>query len=166
MSLVNRERITFSIQTFLLFLNAAKQSKSLKVEQAEGLREEALLLLESLENEKVDQEEIVRQFNALITKMNGFLSAPYPPFMTDTLENMVKGEIVAFEHYLNQELKANHLTVQQEAPLFNDSLHLWEQIGSSLSPKEGVLGLFVIVEKLNRMLPETERYPFPDENLY
>lgn len=163
MSLVNREKIMYGIQAFLLFLNIAEQSKSLKKEQVEAFREETILLLEKLTEEC---DEVAIQFNKIIATMNDSLSAPYPAFATDSLENMVKGEIVAFEHYLNQELKASHLTVEQEAPLFNDSLHLWEQVGLTLSPKEGIEEWAIIVEKLNGMLPENERYPSPDEEQY
>jgi len=124
--------------------------------------EKCLDLLEGLATEKIEGAKGALDLNALIEKMNQSLLAPYPSLPTDNLENFVKGEIVAFEHYLNQELKANHLTVQEEAPLFNESLTLWEQVGTQLSPQDGVSGFSAIIEKLNQLLPEEERYPYPE----
>jgi len=162
MSFLSREKVTYSIQALLLFLNISKEASSLNDQEVEDIREKCLDLMESLSSEKIEGVRGALALNALIEQMNHSLSAPYPSLPTDNLENFVKGEIVAFEHYLNQELKANHLTVQEEAPIFNESLTLWEQVGSRLSAQDGVSELSALVEKLNLLLPEEERYPNPE----
>jgi hypothetical protein len=162
MSFLSREKVIYSIQALLLFLNISKEAKSLSNKEAEDLRAECLHLMELLGAEKITGRKGAFELNTLIGKMNQSLSAPYPCLQTDSLENFVKGEIVAFEHYLNQELKANHLTVHEEAPLFNQSLILWEQIGTNLTAQEGSSELSMLVEKLNKLLPEEERYPDPE----
>lgn len=166
MAIINKEKVTFAIQSFLMYLNISKDSQNLKQEQVESFKEKTINLLEKLSTDQADPLSSALELNTLIETMNGFLKAPYPTLMTDTSENLVKGEIVAFEHYLNQELKANHLTVSEEAPLFNASLKLWENVGVSLSAKEGVSQFSAIVEKLNSLLPEDERYPLPEEEQY
>ena len=149
-----------------MFLDLTKYSKSLTSECVEKARAECLQLLEKLTSQEVESLGGAVRLNEIVEEVNKSLAAPYPFFMTDTAVNFVKGEIVAFEHYLNQELKAKHLNAQQEAPLFNDSLRLWEQVGTSLSAREGVAGFGALIEKLNRMLPEEEHYPFLDENQF
>lgn len=162
MSFLSREKVIYSIQALLLFLNISKESRSLSEHEAERFRNECLDLMEQLSAEKITGSKGAFELNTLIGKMNQSLSAPYPTLQTDSVENFVKGEIVAFEHYLNQELKANHLTVHDEAPLFNQSLVLWEQVGTKLSAEEGASELSVLVEKLNKLLPEEEQYPNPE----
>lgn len=162
MDFLSRERVSHSIQALLLFLNISKEAKSLGAELAHSIRERCLDLLGELAAGQIDGAKGTLTLNALIEEMNATLAAPYPTLPTDTFENYVKGEIVAFEHYLNQELKAKHLTVQQEAPLFNMSLTLWEQVGTSLTAQQGASELSALVEKLNTFLPESERYPNPE----
>jgi hypothetical protein len=166
MNIMNKEKAVYAIQTFMSFLNIAKVTQTENSQNMEGFREESLTLLEKLIANKMDPLTAIFQLNRLIEQVNQFLKAPYPLFVTDTTENLVRGEIVAFEHYLNQELKANHLTVQEEAPLFNDSLMLWEKVGVSLTAKEGIYEFSAIVEKLNSLLPQEEHYPLPDKKLY
>ncbi|MCC5831811.1 MAG: hypothetical protein JJU12_02065 [Chlamydiales bacterium] len=162
MSFLNREKVIYSIQALLLFLNISKETNSLSEREVEEFRRASLDLMELLGAEKITGGKGAFELNTLINKMNQSLSAPYPRLQTDSIENFVKGEVVAFEHYLNQELKANHLTIHQEAPLFNQSLMLWEQIGTNLSAQEGSSELSLLVEKLNKLLPEEEQYPSPE----
>ncbi len=166
MSFLNTEKVSYGIQALLIFLNISKEAKSLKHAEVESFRTELLNLLEVLGAGKVSCEGVAKELNHLIEKINHSLTAPYPLLMTDTPESFVKSEIAAFEYYLNQELKANHLTVQQEAPLFNDSLKLWRKCGVSLSAKEGMKELYSIVEKTNRIVPEEKKYPLPDTEQY
>src|SRR5262249_24102108 len=139
-----------------------KSTHSLTDDIADNLKAKCAKLLKALGEKDLNQS--VQNLNKLIDEMNLYLRAPYPTFASDTLENFVKNEIVAFEHFLWSELKANHLTVQQEAPLFNDSLHLWEKVGTGMTPKEALMELSTIVARANKLLPESERYPFPDES--
>jgi hypothetical protein len=163
MSFLSRGKVIYSIQALLLFLNISKESKSLSENEAVELREQCLDLLELLGAEKITESKGVFELNTIIGRMNQSLSAPYPILQTDSVENFVKTEIVAFEHYLNQELKANHLTIHDEAPLFNQSLILWEQVGTNLSAQEGSSQLSLLIEKLNKIVPEDERYPDPEK---
>lgn len=164
MSFLSREKVIHSIQALLLFLNISKEAKSLGENVVEELRTNCLDLMEQLATEQMTGSKGAFELNTLIGKMNQSLSAPYPSLQTDSVESFVKGEVVAFEHYLNQELKAKHLTVHDEAPLFNESLILWEQIGTQLSAQEGASELSVLIEKLNSLLPEDERYPPPEQS--
>lgn len=154
-----REKVIYAVQTLIMFLGVAKEGpdgNTLK------FKEQAVDLLAALSTDAIDSETAIEQLNFLIARLNEVLKAPYPAFKNDSDENLVKNEIVAFEHYLNQELKVNHLTVQQEAPLFNDSLKLWESIGNSVSVQEGVSKFKTLIDKLNAYLPENEHYPAPD----
>lgn len=166
MGFLNVEKVSYGIQALLIFLNISKEAKSLKQTEVETFRAELLDLMQVLSSGKVSCEGVAKDLNDIIEKMNQSLTAPYPLLMTDTPESFVKSEIAAFEHFLNQELKANHLTVQQEAPLFNDSLKLWEKVGVSLTAKEGMKELYSIVEKTNKIVPEEEKYPLPDAEQY
>lgn len=163
MSIINKDKAAYAIQTFIMFLTIAKEGQSSDIL---SFKEQAIDLLTQLTSNQLDSESATMQLNTLIEKLNQFVKAPYPALMIDTTENLVKTEIVAFEHYLNLELKVNHLTIQQEAPLFNDSLRLWESIGVSLSAKEGISQFAALIEKVNGFLPENERYPLPDINQY
>jgi preprotein translocase subunit SecA len=166
MSVVNKEKATFAIQTFMMFLNITKKTQAQFQGEIEVNREQTLALLERLIANQIDPLSAIFQLNRIIDQVNKILRAPYPFFVTDTSENLIKGEIVAFEHYLNQELKAHHLTVQDEAPLFNDSLSLWEKVGVSLSAHEGAKEFAALVEKVNAFLPKEEQYPLPDISQY
>ena len=77
-------------------------------------------LQDALQKEQIESKQAVMKLNQIIENLNANIRTPYPLFITDSFEDQLKGEVIAFEHYLNQELKANHLTIQQEAPLFND----------------------------------------------
>lgn len=160
---LNSEKVNYHIQSLLMFLNIAKDAKTLAADFVENTKQEVLQIFSEASN---DAEAAVFELNRLIEKMNAHLTAPYPILMTDTMENLVKGEIAAFEHFLNQELKANHLSLPDEASLFNDSLHLWEKIGVSLTPHEGIVELGKFVQKVNYLLPDEEKYPFPDADQY
>src|ERR1700722_17188076 len=161
---LNKEQALYAIQTFLMFLNIAKVTDSQSGFDIQKYKDQVLQLLENLSSEQLDPSEAILQLNSLVKQVNQWLRAPYPIFLMDTSESLVKGKIVAFEHYLNQELKANHLTLQEESPLFNESLTLWDKVGVSLSAKEGVSELANLIEKLNRLLPHEEHYPIPDKN--
>lgn len=162
MNFLSPERVSHSIQALLLFLNISKESQSIEVQEIEDIRSQCLDLLEGLAVGKIDATKGAITLNEIIEHMNHSLSAPYPSIPTDNLENFVKGEIVAFEHYLNQELKAHHITIQEEGPLFNASVTLWEQVGTRLSAQDSTAELCALVEKLNTLLPEDEQYPFPE----
>jgi len=166
MHVMNKEKAIYAIQTFMIFLNIAKVTQNQNVVDMEEIREKSLTLLEKLMTHQIDPLTSIFQLNRLIEQANQLLKAPYPLSTADSSENLVKGEIVAFEHYLNQELKAQHLSLQDEVPLFNDSLILWEKVGISLTAKEGVCKFAALVEKLNSLLPREEHYPLPDENQY
>lgn len=166
MGVLNKEKASFAIQSFLLFLGVSKDVRNLDHALLDEIKVKSLELLTQLQAGQQDPISSALKLNKLIEEVNLLLGAPYPSLMSDTNENLVKTEIVAFEHYLKQELKANHLSVQQEAPLFNDSLRLWEKVGVSLSAKEGVCEFSALIEKLNQMLPEEEHYPLPDENQF
>ncbi len=166
MTILNKEKAIYAVQTFMTFLNIAKETQTQHAAQIDECRERTLVLFEKLIVNQTDALGAIFQLNRLIEQINRLLKAPYPVFATDTNENVVKGEIVAFEHYLNQELKANHLTIQQEAPLFNDSLNLWEKVGVSLTAKEGASEFAALVDKLNILLPNEEKYPPPDSSQY
>lgn len=162
MSFLNQEKVIHSIQALLLYLNLAGESKTLGAEEIEGVKAKCLDLLQNLSTNQLDPVSGVQALNKIIEQMNGSLRAPYPYIPIDSIENFVKGEIVAFEHYLNQELKTDHLTIHEEAPLFNESLTLWEQVGVSLSAEDGISGLSELIKKLNRFLPNDEHYPKPE----
>jgi hypothetical protein len=166
MTVLSKEKASYAIQTFIMFLNITKENQPALIADIEGLQEQAYLLLEKIVGGQLGPLTASLQLNGLIEKLNLLITAPYPSVLTDSSENLVKGGIVAFEHYLNQELKAHHITVQQEAPLFNDSLNLWEKVGVSLTAKEGASELAALVEKLNSLLPDNEKYPLPDINQY
>jgi hypothetical protein len=162
LGILTKEKACYVIQTFIMFLNVTRKALSDHQEEIDKNKDLALQLLENVSQEKLGPLQATLELNALIGKMNFFLKAPYPQVTADTEENLVKGEIVAFEHYLNQELKANHLTLKQEAPIFNDSLRLWEKIGVTLDAREGAFELAHLVKKTNQMLPLEEQYPLPD----
>jgi hypothetical protein len=166
MSILNKEKAIYALQTFMSFLNIAKVTQVENAQDIENCRERTLVLLEKLLSNQLDSLSAIFQLNRLIELVNLHLRAPYPSCVTDSSESLVKGKIVAFEHYLNQELKAHHLTIQEEAPLFNDSLHLWEKVGVSLTAQEGVSQFALLIEKLNRLLPQEEHYPLPDATQY
>ncbi len=156
---LNEEKVSYAIQVFLLFLNVAQENKSISHEEMEKFREEAITISTHLQLKEVDISEALSKFNALVERMNSFLKTPYPTLLLDSPENFVKGEILAFEYYLHQELKANYLTVQQEKPLFNDALQLWEKIGTTLSLQQGLSEFSQIVKKHNSYLPDKSKYP-------
>jgi hypothetical protein len=158
---MNKEQISYAIETLILFLSVAKEGP---LGHTLLFKEQAVALLIEFSSGKMNAELAVYQINRLIEALNQVLRAPYPLFKSDSAENLVKTEIVAFEHYLNQELKLKHLTIQQEAPLFNDSLRLWESIGVSVSIEEGVYQFTALIQKLNTLLPENEHYPIPDSD--
>lgn len=166
MNIVTKEKATYAVQTFMTFLNIAKVTQPQNEKDIETCREQALALLEKIIGNQHDPLTAIFNLNRLIEQMNKLLRAPYPILMTDTSENLVKGEIVAFEHYLHQELKGGRLAIHDEAPLFNDSLSLWEKVGVSLSAKEGISEFAALVEKLNTLLPADEQYPLPDATQY
>ncbi|MFZ0565384.1 MAG: hypothetical protein WAM28_04290 [Chlamydiales bacterium] len=166
MSFLSVEKVTYALEALLMFLNISKESQSLPPESAEQIRKRSLELLQKLGAGEVDSLVAAKELNEIVEQMNQSLKAPYPFLMTDSAEEFVKGEIVAFEHYLSQELRAHHLNAHQEASLFNDSLRLWEQVGIDLSAREGISEFNAIIEKLNRLLPEEEHYPTPDEEQY
>jgi len=166
MNILNKEKAIYAVQTFMIFLNVTKETQKDNMQDFELCREKTLVLLEKLIANQSDPLSTIFQLNRLIEHVNQLLKAPYPIFITDTSENLVKGEIVAFEHFLNQELKANRLTIQEEAPLFNDSLSLWEKVGVSLTAQEGASEFAALIEKLNRLLPKEEQYPLPDTSQY
>ncbi len=151
MSFLSREKVSHSIQALLLFADISKQS--------DVVRAPCVELMEKLESETITPSKGAFELNTLIEKMNHSLGAPYPLMQTDSAENFVKGEVVAFERYLNQGLKVNQLTIQDEAPLFDESLTLWEQIGTKLSAEEATSKLKSLIEKLNQLLPDDEYYP-------
>ncbi len=157
--MIGKKKVAYAIEAFILFLNMAQGA------DFTPLREEAVILSQKLIGDDLNAASATHELNLLIENLNRVLKTPYPALMTDTDENLVKTEIVAFEHYLNQGLKANHLTVHQEAPLFQDSMRLWERIGVSLTAKEGLFQFAALVEKVNHFLPENERYPVPDTTL-
>ncbi len=162
MSVLNKEKATYSISTFIMFLNIIGENQRKLSQEIEKYREEAYTLLVQLTADELGPLAASLQLNQLIEKFNHLIKTPYPVLVADSAVNLVKGDIVAFEHYLNQELKANHLSLQEESLLFSDSLKLWEQVGVSLSAKEGVSEFAALIEKLNSMLPDNERYPLPD----
>lgn len=166
MTVLSKEKAAYAIQTFVMFLNITQENQKMLAGEIEKYKEQAYVLMAKLAGGEIGPLAASLQLNGLIEELNQLMKAPYPSLVADSSENLVKGEIVAFEHYLNQELKARHLTIQQEAPLFNDSLNLWEKVGVSLTAKEGVSEFAALVEKLNSLLPEKEQYPLPDITQY
>lgn len=166
MSILNKDKALYAVQTFIMFLNITQENHKNINGALEECKEKSYDLMGKLVAGQIGPLAACGELNILIEKLNHLIKAPYPALVVDSTENLVKGEIVAFEHYLNQELMAQHLTIQQEAPLFNDSLNLWEKVGVSLTAKEGVSEFAAIVEKLNSLLPENEKYPLPDINQY
>ena len=161
--IIQAKNVIYHIEALIMFLNISKDAKTLSQNFVDKTIERCMQLID---NAKKDPMQAANQLNKLIDEMNQALSAPYPQLMTDTVENYVKSEIAAFEHFLNQELKANRLTIQQEAPLFNHSLHLWESIGISMSPAEGISEFSMLIGQVNALLPDEQKYPFPDLTQY
>ena len=166
MPVLSKEKALYAIQTFIMFLNITQETQKHINGALEKSKEQTYDLMGKLVAGQIGPLAACGELNILIEKLNQLIKAPYPNLVVDSIENLVKGEIVAFEHYLNQELKANHLTIQQEAPLFNDSLNLWEKVGVSLTAKEGVSEFAALIEKLNSLLPDDEKYPLPDITQY
>ncbi len=164
MDVLSKDQVSYALQAFVLFLNISKGVRSIDQSLVEECRQAALDLMEKLLLDKQDSASCCAEFNELIAKINHSLTVPYPTLVNGTSETFIKTEILAFEHYLKQELQANHLSVQDEAPLFNDSVKLWEKIGASLSAKEGTIEFSGLIKKLNQIVPKEERYPLPDEN--
>ncbi|MEZ5314760.1 MAG: hypothetical protein R3E91_00895 [Chlamydiales bacterium] len=161
MGFLNCEKVAYSIQALLLFLNLSKESDLLENKKVEEARLQCLDLINQLEMQKITANKGAFEVNRLIEILNQSLAIPYPIVEIDSLDSFLRGEIVAFEYYLNQELRVNHLTIQDETSLFHDSLTLWEQVGKKISAQEGILQFSLIVEQLNQLLPEQEHYPNP-----
>jgi hypothetical protein len=168
-STMEKEHIAFALQSLMTVASAALGSQSLSGECVKEVHQRGRDLLKSMEEKKIEPNRAVSELKKLIVELNKglpFGQAQFPPFATDYLENQVKNNAVAFELFLNHKLKAGLLTLEQENPLFADSLLIWRDVGGKLNPKEGMVQLAKLIHKANSYLPDSEKFPMPDGSKY
>lgn len=160
MSFLTYQNITSSIQAFILFLKRSQQAQLLKREDVENATDQCMKIIAGMDTKELSPEMGALEFNNCVDRVNQLLISPYPVIATDSIENFTKHEILAFEHYLNQELRLNNLNLQDETALFNESVALWELVGDRVTPDDGLAELSLLIGRLNGFLPENQRYPF------
>ncbi len=166
MEQLKSEKVIASIQRFLLFLDLSEQSKTLGIKEVRKHHKHAIDILEELSAKKIDAAKAGEQFNDLVKKVNKYLPlAPYPQVDTRSMNDLVRSDIVAFEHFVNQEMNAGHLPLQQETELFNKAMGIWDDVGVD-DTQDSVARFSRLVKKANALLPENEHYPIPDMKEY
>ena len=168
-STMEKEHIAFAVQTLMTVAGAALSSHSLEGDFVKGVHQRGKELLKQINEKKIDAPSAISEVKKLILDLNKSLPfdhAKFPPFATDYLENQVKNNVVAFELFLNHKLKAGLLTLEQENPLFADSLIIWRDVGGKLSAKEAIAQLAKLINKANSYLSEAEKFPLPDGSKY
>lgn len=163
------EHISFAVQALLSFAHAAVGSKTLSSDKVQELNQKSSTLLDKIQEGKIDPTKACIEVKKIIQEINANLPkghAPYPTIASDVLEKQVKNNVIAFEFFLNHKLKTNELTLEQESPLFSDSLILWRDVGEKLTAREGMHQLLRLIAKANSYLSEDKRFPIPDPAKY
>lgn len=165
---VSQKHVHNAIQALLLFSGRSVENGILSKTHAEELKENCIELLEKLTRRLITTEEAAYELNQWIDDMNKSFKektqAPYPFLATKNAEMHMRSEVIAFEHYLNQQLLANRLPLQIETALFHEAYIVWKEVGVTLTPKQGAKNLAQIIQKLNASLNMKEHYPMPDES--
>jgi len=165
MEKVDKNRLLFSIQAFMMFLNPAAKTYFLSKQKVGAIREKCLELLEKIETGKMDPQQGKEAFNALVEVTNKAMNpkevtAPYPSFSTLSAKHQLKNEIVAFEYFLNQKFISGEMALETEEPLFKEAQLLWRDTGMAPSPNQGMEKFTSLIEKVNKEL-DGEPYPLP-----
>lgn len=165
-------QIDYAVQSFMMFLHGALQNKILTMAYVEEMKNRLSKLKQSLEVNKLSTQKAFLQLNQWIDETNGKLPKfpeqnPYPHFDQEFLNHQVSDQILAFQNYLFQIMKMQHLPLALESTIFTDAFKLWEKVFyNSLNPKSGVAALSKLIDKANGQLQEKDKYPKPNENFY
>jgi hypothetical protein len=168
---VNREQASFAIQSLMVYTNIALKNNNLTRKLAEYIRKQCLSLLEQLKAGKMEGNKGAEELNRIISNINENFSQrnnslQFPLCETRNPTLHVKNEVIAFEQFVTQELRSKKVPLKEEKEIFRGALFLWRDVGSSLSPKQGISKLSTLIKRFNGLLPKDEQYPFPEESQY
>jgi hypothetical protein len=157
---MKREQINFAIQSLMAYATIALKNNQLTKNLAEHIRKQCLSLLEQIKMGKMEGNKGVENFS----QRNNHMKYPFCEIRTSA--SHVKNEVIAFEHFVTQELISKKVPLKDEKEIFNEALFLWRDVGNTLSPRQGMSKLSHLIKRMNGMLPKDEHYPFPDESQY
>lgn len=159
---ISKEKLAFSIQALMLFLNSALKNKKLTSPFVKKQRALCTKLLTEVEEKEI--EDSILTLNNVILEMNHALKGrahPYPTLDFFSPYHEVRRNILGFEHYLIQKLEEQRLPLDMQMALFKRATTLWGEIGNRATPQEGAEEFSEIIEHTNALLGEDEHYPKP-----
>lgn len=165
-------QVAFAARALMNFVHVMGRNKRITPSLTKTLKTNLALLIDKLEKKTMDPLIAAAELNKMIENLNQNFpkspdEAPYPSFLADDSRRLVLGQIIAFEHYIFQEMNAKRLPQDKEEPLFKDSTLLWQQVGlTKLSPKDGMRGLSHLIKRLNKSVSEEDHYPLPEDKNY
>lgn len=160
---ISKNRLAFSIQALILFLNSALKNKKLEPKFVEKQKVQCAQILMKLDEKEL--EESLDTLNKVITEMNQSLmkkhAYAYPQLNFLSSYQEMRGKILGFEHFLIAKLEEKKLPLDMQSALFKRAITLWGEIGNRVTPEEGVEEFSEIIEHTNALLADDEHYPQP-----
>lgn len=166
-------QIRFALEALLTYVYSASQNRGVTKQFAKRLSEKGVNLLEKLEKNKVDLSAAEEELNQLIQELNTHLPpfpeyTLYPQFDLGNESLQVTLQVIAFQQFLNQGLRAGQMDLDVEGPIFDEAMHLWRRIATPrIAPHDAMQELSYLIKRGNECLKgEEEFYPLPEPNFY
>lgn len=160
---ISQKKVQYSLLALQVFLDLALKNNKLKSIFVEKQKNRCAELLQKKES---DTETSAAAVNEIISEVNKALPstiAQYPLLDTSAPMYTIKGEILAFEHFLIQKLDENRINAEMQKPLFKLASTIWGTVGNPLTIEQAVKQFVAVVDATNAILPPKERYPIPHE---
>ncbi len=165
-------QIHYAIESMLMYIYAVSSNKIVSKAYAKSLSEKGIKLLELLEKEKIELAAAEERLNGIVEELNSKLPAvplfsAYPTFYLSNEPIQVTYQIIAFQQFLNQELRNGKVNLKDETPIFDETVQLWRKaLTPRIPPKEAMRELSQLIRRGNDLLPQELQYPIPDPTYY